>query len=122
MELEDAGFSVRMTWAYYFNFIILSSVFGLSMLALLEKVSLTEPIPAERLEAAVKLLPLVRKKMNWRCPSCGRDNEDDHAFCSDCGTVRPGSAVCPECGEPLVDGAMYCGHCGKRIDETGSPE
>jgi hypothetical protein len=121
-ELEDAGFSVRMTWAYYFNLIVLSSVFGLSLLALLGKVSMTDPIPAEWPESAGKLPPLVRKKMKWKCPSCGRDNEGKHAFCSECGTARPGPACCPECGEPLMDGAMYCGHCGKRIDETGSPE
>ena len=121
-ELEDAGFSVRITWAYYLNFIILSSVFGLSMLALLGKVSLAEQLPSELPEAAGKLLPLAREKMKWKCPSCGKYKEDDHAFCSGCGTARPGPACCPECGETLVDGAMYCGHCGEKIDENGARE
>src|SRR5213593_5218366 len=30
---------------------------------------------------------------NWKCPSCGAENEDYRTFCDGCGDKRPGAKV-----------------------------
>src|ERR671924_1359773 len=31
--------------------------------------------------------------VNWKCPSCGAENEDFRKFCDGCGDKRPGATV-----------------------------
>ncbi len=49
-----------------------------------------------------------------RCPSCGRNNPADAAFCAGCGASLAGA--CPDCGRPAPADARFCAGCGRRLN------
>jgi pSer/pThr/pTyr-binding forkhead associated (FHA) protein len=78
------------------------------------------------------------------CAFCGRDNDGDSRYCSDCGkAIRVGTAApppgqlappahmadirgtCPRCGNETTSGLPFCGHCGalvgRRVSVSTTP-
>ncbi len=53
-----------------------------------------------------------------RCPSCGRDNPADAAFCANCGAAL--QHRCPRCGQTAPADAAFCPNCGFAF-ASGSP-
>lgn len=69
------------------------------------------------------------------CAFCGRDNDGDSRFCSDCGKAIPVDTAappapknfapparaadvrgaCPRCGNVTTTGLPFCGHCGALV-------
>jgi len=50
-----------------------------------------------------------------KCPKCGKTNDADAKFCSECGAAVGKSKVCPACKEMNDAGAKFCDNCGKAI-------
>jgi ribosomal protein L40E len=74
-----------------------------------------------------KILEIKNIKL---CVNCGKELEQDAAFCAKCGTKQPEQTsyrpegeediavnVCPSCNEALDVEADFCTKCGARIDE-----
>jgi class 3 adenylate cyclase/tetratricopeptide (TPR) repeat protein len=53
----------------------------------------------------------VAERIN--CPACGRENDADQRFCTNCG----GSLLqaCPTCSATNLPGAKFCGNCGNTL-------
>jgi len=54
---------------------------------------------------------------NWKCPSCGAENEDYRTFCDGCGDKRPGAKVASK----GIDMASLLGS-SESSDNTSSPK
>src|SRR5262249_61758018 len=52
-----------------------------------------------------------------RCASCGFDNPEGMAFCTECGTRLQPS--CPSCGFDNTAQAKFCGKCGTPLAVAG---
>jgi FHA domain len=55
---------------------------------------------------------------NWKCPSCGAENEDYRTFCDGCGDKRPGAKV----SSKGIDMASLLGSSGSTDDTSSSWE
>ena len=59
----------------------------------------------------------------WECPSCGKENEFDSAFCPWCGARKPEASpvICAGCGAeyPADTEYMFCRKCGTKLDKSG---
>ena len=58
----------------------------------------SKPTPDEDIETAAEsgnssASPTASSTENWKCPSCGAENEDFRKFCDGCGDKRPGTIV-----------------------------
>ncbi|HEV8714337.1 MAG TPA: adenylate/guanylate cyclase domain-containing protein, partial [Candidatus Binatia bacterium] len=53
------------------------------------------------------------------CPSCGIENAEGMAFCTECGTRLQPS--CPRCGFENTARAKFCGKCGTALGAEGKP-
>lgn len=52
------------------------------------------------------------------CPECGKENDADRLFCSDCGAKLPEQTmaegyVCPKCGKQNTIDTRFCAFCGE---------
>jgi double zinc ribbon protein len=54
-----------------------------------------------------------------RCASCGFENADGMAFCTECGTRLQQS--CASCGFENTAQAKFCGKCGMVLGSEGKP-
>jgi hypothetical protein len=50
-----------------------------------------------------------------KCPQCGKSNDADAKFCSECGAAVGKSKACPACSEMNDVTAKFCDNCGKAI-------
>ena len=50
------------------------------------------------------------------CEQCGRQNEDEFAFCATCGARLDGKATCGVCRRAIPADAAVCPYCGTRRD------
>src|SRR5881227_2541346 len=55
---------------------------------------------------------------NWKCPSCGAENEDYRTFCDGCGDKRPGAKVASK----GIDMASLLGSSESSDDTTAKDE
>ena len=56
--------------------------------------------------------------MSKQCPNCQKIFEDNHSFCSFCGTRLINKAIkkiCPNCQEIYDNSHSFCSHCGARL-------
>ena len=53
-----------------------------------------------------------------RCPYCGKQNDDESLFCTECGKPISQDNVCPHCGASVNDDDSFCQSCGKVINES----
>jgi class 3 adenylate cyclase len=49
----------------------------------------------------------------FSCPACGRENDPDQRFCTNCGTSL--LQTCPNCSATNLPGAKFCGNCGNAL-------
>jgi class 3 adenylate cyclase/tetratricopeptide (TPR) repeat protein len=54
----------------------------------------------------------------FNCPACGRENDADQRFCTNCGESL--LQVCPTCSATNMPGAKFCGNCGNALAEGES--
>jgi class 3 adenylate cyclase/tetratricopeptide (TPR) repeat protein len=47
------------------------------------------------------------------CPACGRENDADQRFCTNCGSSL--LQTCPTCSATNLPGAKFCGNCGNTL-------
>ncbi len=57
-----------------------------------------------------------------RCPYCGKQNDDESLFCTECGKPISQDNVCPYCGASVNDDDSFCQSCGKVINESSDIE
>ena len=50
-----------------------------------------------------------------RCPSCERENPEDAAFCSGCGSRV--ARLCHSCGRSNHPENSFCNKCGQRLGD-----
>lgn len=55
--------------------------------------SSTDDVEPEVAAASSTTTPASGSTSNWKCPSCGAENEDFRKFCDGCGDKRPGATV-----------------------------
>ena len=70
-----------------------------------------------------------------RCSKCHSENDEDAAFCGDCGAplvpgendipfAKPAPVVnqvnCPKCGTPNEEGSIFCDSCGSGLTPQAS--
>jgi hypothetical protein len=55
---------------------------------------------------------------NWKCPSCGAENEDYRTFCDGCGDKRPGAKVASK----GIDMASILGSTESSVDTSSKDE
>ncbi len=53
------------------------------------------------------------------CGQCQHENEEDAAFCEECGAKL--ELHCPGCGQPVKLGAKFCKKCGFNLGQPPSP-
>jgi class 3 adenylate cyclase/tetratricopeptide (TPR) repeat protein len=58
--------------------------------------------------------------MRQNCPSCGRENPADNAFCGGCGSGL--ERACGSCGHANPADHAFCGRCGQSLDAAPAPE
>ncbi len=59
---------------------------------------------------------LETKKL--KCPKCGNEIAEEHAFCPKCGMDLSGKTKCSKCGSEILPGQDFCPKCGKRIKKN----
>ena len=64
--------------------------------------------------------------MSKVCVSCGKDLQDDAAFCPECGTKieaqkEESNRFCSDCGTKFEKGVKFCPKCGKPADGGARP-
>ena len=52
------------------------------------------------------------------CPSCGKECQDNDAFCAKCGTKLETEIKCSNCGKVLVADDNFCPACGTKVENT----
>lgn len=56
-----------------------------------------------------------------KCESCGKNNPENHLYCSYCGELLRKKTVCSRCSEELPQNSKYCIYCGAKSTVPGRP-
>lgn len=63
---------------------------------------------------AAALFLLVRRSRRRKCPSCGRWQDRETAYCSVCGSAM--DRQCPDCGAHCPMDSRFCPACGMKLE------
>lgn len=67
---------------------------------------------------AAVLFVIVRSFLRRKCPTCGRWQNREAAYCSACGNAL--SRNCPKCGAGCPADARFCSACGVKLETAGA--